>query len=51
MRGEVYDLNGRLVAASPLDGGVIDVNTLAGGMYVLKLYTADGKMQAVKFYK
>ena len=51
VRGEVYDLNGRLVAASPLDGGVIDVNTLAGGMYVLKLYTADGKMQAVKFYK
>ena len=50
LRGEVYDLNGRLVASGAFDGNMMSVSGLAAGMYVLKLYTAGG-MQALKFYK
>lgn len=50
LRGEVYDLNGRLVASGAFDGNMMPVDGLAGGMYILKLYT-DGGMQALKFCK
>lgn len=50
LRGEVYDLNGRLVASGAFDGNMMSVSGLAAGMYVLKLYTAGG-MQALKFYR
>lgn len=50
LRGEVYDLNGRLVMSDAFDGNMMSVSGLAAGMYVLKLYTAGG-MQALKFYK
>lgn len=50
LRGEVYDLNGRLVASGAFDGNMMPVDGLAGGMYILKLYT-DGGMQALKFYR
>lgn len=50
LRGEVYDLNGRLVASGAFDGNMMPVDGLAAGMYVLKLYTAGG-MQALKFYR
>lgn len=50
LRGEVYDLNGRLVMSGAFDGNMMSVSGLAAGMYVLKLYTAGG-MQALKFYR
>ena len=50
LRGEVYDLNGRLVASGAFDGNMMPVDGLADGMYILKLYT-DGGMQALKFCK
>lgn len=50
LRGEVYDLNGRLVMSGAFDGNMMPVSGLAAGMYVLKLYTAGG-MQALKFYR
>lgn len=48
---QVYDLNGKLIQKSDVINGLISVETLSAGTYIIMLRDQNGKDYAQKFLK